>query len=227
MRLLRTDAEPAAGPAPAASASASASAAPGGGPTLLLQLCLVAAPPASSPLRVLVGTWNVGNAPPPPPASLAAGWLRNPGDGADLVAVCAQECAYPPRAPHGGGGGCDADWVAAAAAALGPRYGLARHAVLGQMRLSVFARWDCLAGVVCARAAAKATGLGHVHSNKGGVAAVVHVWDTSARSGNELGGGLGSGGWRGRSEGAWCHPAWQGGTKPPCLFLVLPSFSGR
>ena len=44
----------------------------------------------------LAATWNVGNALPPPPAELAAQWLRGTAAGAEhhLVAVAAQECGY-------------------------------------------------------------------------------------------------------------------------------------
>lgn len=53
---------------------------------------------ARRPLYVWIGTWNVGNN--PPPASLAT-WLSSTGR-ADIVAVGLQECAYLTalRAPH-------------------------------------------------------------------------------------------------------------------------------
>ncbi len=143
------------------------------GTEVTLQATLVAEPEAGTPLRVLVGTWNVGNE--APDADLTP-WLRNAGDAHELVAVGAQECTYTPRAPHAS---CDADWVAALTAALGAGYRLVSADVLGQMRLALFARLDTMAGVQCVESAGEATGLGHVHSNKGGVAAVVHVWDTS------------------------------------------------
>lgn len=138
-----------------------------------LHLILVAAPAAAAPLRCLTATWNVGNA--APPASLAD-WLRNDGDAAELIAVGTQECAYPPRAPHAT---CDADWLACVGAAVGPAYRVVRHDTLGQMRLTVFARWDAMAGIGSHQATHEATGLGHMHSNKGGVVSVVTLWDTS------------------------------------------------
>ncbi|KAG2498410.1 hypothetical protein HYH03_003669 [Edaphochlamys debaryana] len=64
------------------------------------------------PLRVLAGTWNVGNAEPPPDLS---SWLQ--GVDAlqhDLVAIGVQECLYK----VGGGGGEDAAALAAEAEAL-------------------------------------------------------------------------------------------------------------
>lgn len=146
-----------------------------GDATITMQLLLVAAPDAAAPLRVLVGTWNVGNE---PPAADLSPWLRNQAAGADpdLVALGAQECTYTARAPHGS---CDDDWVACCTAALGSGYVRVRNDALGQMRLVLFARADVRPGVIEHEAAAEATGLGHVHSNKGGVASVVSVWDTS------------------------------------------------
>ena len=141
--------------------------------TIRLRTILVAEPDASLPLRVLVGTWNAGNA---PPAEDLSTWLRNDGDEHELVVVGSQECTYSPRAPHAS---CDADWHASLAATLGPHYTCVRGDSFGQMKLAVYARYDTLAGITAHESGTEATGLGHVHSNKGGMAAVLHVWDTS------------------------------------------------
>jgi hypothetical protein len=143
------------------------------GATLTLRLILVAEPEADAPLKVLVGTWNAGNA---APDENLLPWLRNEGDAHELVAVGAQECTYTQRAPHAS---CDADWNAAIGAPLGPGYTRVVSESLGQMRLSVYARFDTLAGIQSFDAGAEATGLGHVHTNKGGVGVVVTAWDTS------------------------------------------------
>ena len=146
-----------------------------GGAAVTLQLLLVAAPDAAAPLRVLVGTWNVGNE---PPCADLSPWLRaaQAGPDPDLVALGAQECTYGARSPHAS---CDDDWVASLAAALGPAYVRVRNDSLGQMRLALFARADVRPAVTEHEASAEATGLGHVHSNKGGVASMLSVWDTS------------------------------------------------
>jgi hypothetical protein len=143
------------------------------GGSVTLQAVLVAAPAASAPLRCLVGSWNVGNA---SPQEELGSWLRNPGDTAELVVVGAQECTYKERSPHAS---CEADWQAALQACLGPAYSCVRTDSMGQMRLSIFARFDIRAGVHGDDSHFEATGLAHMHSNKGGVATALQVWDTS------------------------------------------------
>ena len=142
------------------------------GASVRLRLVLVAAP--STPLRVLACTWNVGNA---PPAEDLRSWLATSGSSPpDLVVVGAQECTYKEREGHLN---CEADWEASLAATLGGDYSLVRGSSLGQMRLTVFARFDTRAGLHGLATGVEATGLGHVGSNKGGVCTVVHSWDTS------------------------------------------------
>ena len=166
---------------------------------VLVRAVLVAAPEAGSPLRVLAATWNVGNA---PPCDDLRPWLRNDKDAAELVFIGSQECTYAARPPAVSGrlgsssggaltaaavnamssriqsGSCEADWVEALQAALGPAYSLVRSDCLGQMKLCVFARFDCRAGITSSDVGTEATGLGHMHSNKGGVASCLEVWDT-------------------------------------------------
>ena len=183
-------------PAPIAcplDAKTSGAASPG---EILVRTVLVAAPEASTPLRVLAATWNVGNS---PPCDNLRPWLRNANDAAELVFIGSQECAYAARPPAVSGrgsssasivaavnamssriqrGSCEADWVEALQGALGPAYSLVRSDSLGQMKLCVFARFDCRAGITSSDVGTEATGLGHMHSNKGGVASCLEVWDT-------------------------------------------------
>jgi hypothetical protein len=170
-------------------AKSSGAASPG---EILVRTVLVAAPEVSSPLRVLVATWNVGNA---PPCDDLRPWLRNDNDAAELVFIGSQECTYTVRPRLGSSsksmvaavtamssriqsGSCEADWVEALQGALGPAYSLVRSDILGQMKLCVFARFDCRAGITSSDVGTEATGLGHMHSNKGGVASCLEVWDT-------------------------------------------------
>jgi len=158
-----------------------------------LRIILVAAPEQSSPLRVLAASWNVGNA---TPCDDLGPWLRNSDDSAELVFVGAQECHYTPHATkdkalrrhttRGNWDGnstlrfspCEDDWVNRLGDALGDSYSLVRSDCMGQMRLALFARFDCRAGITSSECGREATGLGHVHTNKGGVATSLELWDT-------------------------------------------------
>src|SRR3989338_10264571 len=72
-----------------------------------------------TPVSVRVGSWNVGDAPPPSAQDLGA-WLDVAGERRpDVVAGGAQECYYRPRAPHAS---CEADWLATLSKALGSGY---------------------------------------------------------------------------------------------------------
>eukprot|EP00898_Chlorokybus_atmophyticus_P001207 jgi/Chlat1/2087/Chrsp17S02691 len=122
-------------------------------------------------VKVFIGTWNVGNA--PPPADLSS-WI--PQDESNhIVVVGAQECQYSARSPYSS---CDEDWQQHFKQHLGPRYRLLTSQSLGQMRLLAFVRDDAegrICGLTCGT---EATGVGHVYSNKGGVAVAFKVGDT-------------------------------------------------
>lgn len=65
-------------------------------PQITAQIILVEAPTKAVPIKCLVGTWNVGNEPPPAPADLQP-WLKTNGGQHELVAIGAQECTYKER----------------------------------------------------------------------------------------------------------------------------------
>lgn len=63
-------------------------------PQVTAQIILVEAPSKDVPIKCLVGTWNVGNEPPP---SEVKAWLKTSEGSHELVAIGAQECTYKER----------------------------------------------------------------------------------------------------------------------------------
>jgi len=122
-------------------------------------------------LDVFVGTWNVGNA--PPPADLSP-WI--PKNKYTVYVIGAQECKYKFREQYQS---CEEDWEATLYTHLGPEYALLKSKSLGQMRLVVFARKKESSKFMNFETATEATGIGHVMSNKGGVAISFSYNDTS------------------------------------------------
>ncbi|MCO5552113.1 hypothetical protein L7F22_005623 [Adiantum nelumboides] len=123
-------------------------------------------------LHLFVGTWNVGNA---QPGNNLSDWFSATSS-YDLVAVGAQECDYPPRAPHTD---CAKDWIATLRSALGSGYKLVHGLSRGQMRLVVFVHVDSQKAISEVLDGSEATGVGHVISNKGGICVSLKFWDTS------------------------------------------------
>jgi endonuclease/exonuclease/phosphatase family metal-dependent hydrolase len=127
--------------------------------------------PDAQELKVLVGTWNVGNR---PPGDDLSEWL--PKQGFDLVAVGAQECQYKERKPHGS---CEADWENVLTTHVGQDYVVVEKKVLLQMRLYVFASKRCARLITQVDQSREATGVASVVGNKGGVVVSLNVRDTS------------------------------------------------
>ncbi|KJE90564.1 hypothetical protein CAOG_01864 [Capsaspora owczarzaki ATCC 30864] len=153
--------------------------------------------PVKQSISVLVGSWNVGNTPPP---SSMASWLR-PTDNHDVIAVGVQECQYDPRPEYES---CEDDWFGSVAKTLGDRYtsvanisitpmtvdtykseqsfldavrdGKARS---GEIRLSVHVRKEHLPLISNVEKSLRTTGrLGGLSGNKGGLCASFKFGET-------------------------------------------------
>eukprot|EP00250_Pteridium_aquilinum_P010359 c19330_g1_i1 orf=434-2425(+) len=138
---------------------------------VLMQISAGIAKPEQE-LRVFVGTWNVGNARPADNLSL---WLPTTSLH-DIIAIGAQECDYPARAPHTD---CSKDWMATLRTFLGPDYKVVHGISRGQMRLAVFVRVDEEKAISDVFSGSEATGVGNVIANKGGVCIALKFWDTA------------------------------------------------
>lgn len=126
--------------------------------------------PDAEKLQLFVGTWNVGNR--PPPDDLAA---FIPKDKFDLYAIGAQECEYKPRKGYSN---CREDWEGTVGKFLGDKYSLVGSHSLMQMRLVVFASNETIPKITHVETHTEATGVGSVVGNKGGVVVSVHVHAT-------------------------------------------------
>mmetsp|Transcript_20456 Transcript_20456/g.66434 ORF Transcript_20456/g.66434 Transcript_20456/m.66434 type:complete len:591 (+) Transcript_20456:73-1845(+) len=141
---------------------------------LKVQFSFAPPAPADSSLKMLCGTWNVGNK---APHEDLTSWLQTDGGEQQLIVVGSQECDYDARKPHSS---CDDDFIASLASSIGEeKYTKVFNASLGQMRLAVFARLDVAAAVSGCESSTEATGVARVGTNKGGVAIGMNLWDTS------------------------------------------------
>mmetsp|Transcript_19624 Transcript_19624/g.29285 ORF Transcript_19624/g.29285 Transcript_19624/m.29285 type:complete len:524 (+) Transcript_19624:295-1866(+) len=122
-------------------------------------------------LDVFVGTWNVGNA--PPPEDLSA-WL--PKNKHSLYVVGAQECKYKHRE---GFASCEEDWLSSLKKHFGSKYVMLKAKSLGEMRIALFCKDTEAKKFGMFETATEATGIGHVIANKGGVAIACCYNDTS------------------------------------------------
>ena len=121
-----------------------------------------------------MGTWNVGNAPPDEDLS---SWLDpEEMDGADIIAIGAQECEFKTSSPDTS---CQDEWIHALSLAIGDSHVLVRADSLGQMRLAIWAKMATVAGISAHSSDGVATGIGNVMANKGGVATAIWIWNTS------------------------------------------------
>jgi phosphatidylinositol-bisphosphatase len=146
-------------------------------------------------LKVLVCSWNVGNAPPP---ATFAPWIPPGGGGSDIIAVGLQECAYtPPTKEDGGrrgswkegilgsvfsgvtGEGGTFHFLKQVQEYLGDAYVPVSAANLMQIRLLVMIRRELVPHLRAVEKSAEATGQGHVLGNKGGVVVKLEVHGTS------------------------------------------------
>eukprot|EP00466_Bigelowiella_natans_P002896 jgi/Bigna1/130552/aug1.11_g5260 len=122
-------------------------------------------------LDVFIGTWNVGNAPPPPDLSP---WIPK-DEKYSLYVIGTQECKYKFREPYDS---CADDWKGTLVTHFGPSYCVLKQRSLGQMRIIVFCKRADQTKFMNFETATEATGIGHVMSNKGGVAISLTYMDT-------------------------------------------------
>lgn len=122
-------------------------------------------------VNIFVGTWNMGNA--PPPANLGD-WI--PPGMYDIYAIGVQECNYTPRSGYGS---CEEDWVATLQNHLGEGYVKISNESLLSIRLTVFCKKEHIQKIHTVQKSTEATGFGHVIGNKGGVAMCCEFYETS------------------------------------------------
>ena len=139
------------------------------------------------PIKLLVLTWNVGNA--APDFAELAQWLPVLGGDFDLVAVGTQENDGYDKGPkkksifsHS----AVKSWEQAIQQRLGADWAMAAHRTLWEMRLSVYARRATLSPlsksplrIAKVQTVASATGAAHLLGNKGGIVAKMTVGSTS------------------------------------------------
>ena len=139
------------------------------------------------PIKLLVLTWNVGNA--APDFAELAQWLPVLGGDFDLVAVGTQENDGYDKGPkkksifsHS----LVRSWEQAIQQRLGADWAMAAHRTLWEMRLSVYARRATLSPlsksplrIAKVQTVASATGAAHLLGNKGGIVAKMTVGSTS------------------------------------------------
>jgi len=131
---------------------------------------LDALPRQAKPIQLFIGTWNVGNR--PPPADLSP-WL--PREGFDLYAIGAQECEYKHRKEFAT---VRADWQHALMEHFGPDFKLVGTHYLWEMRLLLIARTTLVPFISDVHTHTEATGVASVLGNKGGVVVALNVRDT-------------------------------------------------
>ena len=131
----------------------------------------VARPISSTPLKVFMGSWNMGDA--PPPDSLEA--FIDPAENYDLVCVCAQEAEYKAR---NGAQSCEEDWFRCVERCLGSKYVRVAGYSLWSIRVVVLVRKDHRDTVSNIKFTREATGIAGVAGNKGGVAIACQIRET-------------------------------------------------
>jgi len=112
-------------------------------------------------LKVFIGTWNVGNAPPPEDFST---WI--PLGKYDVYVVGCQECKYDARK---GFKSCKDDWDGTLTKHMGDKYVLVHFVTMWQIRLSVYIRKELRKYISGITYSSEATGIGSMLGNKGGV----------------------------------------------------------
>jgi len=122
-------------------------------------------------VHIFVGSWNMGNAPPPPNLG---DWI--PAPLYDIYAIGVQECNYTPRYGYSS---CEEDWVATVQDHLGDGYVKISSESLLSIRLSVFCKKEHMSKIHAIQKSTEATGFGHVIGNKGGVGVSFEFYETS------------------------------------------------
>jgi hypothetical protein len=152
---------------------------------------------ADQELKLLICSWNVGNARPP---ALLDDWIPACGGTFDIIAVGVQECTYSTKAKvrrasdseqqdqqeyENRRNELDDDnldrqyFVRQVQTQVGPSFCTVASTHLWQMRLIVCVRKTLHDAVSAVEVTKEATGLGHVAGNKGGLLIKLSVYDTS------------------------------------------------
>ena len=130
---------------------------------------------AKHPFSVFVGTWNMGDAPPPEPDSTALfdRWLpRNQ----DIYAINVQECSYDTGSKSVT---CEQHWHGRIEAYLGNGYKTVATSSLWGIFLIVLVRDSPTLKLDNVASGKEATGIGHVGGNKGGLVVAFRLNATS------------------------------------------------
>lgn len=101
---------------------------------------------------MFVGTWNVGNA--PPPQDLSA-WI--PVGPHDVYVIGVQECKYSPRYDFNT---CRDDWIGTLMRHFGGDYTLLKYHSLWEIRLAIFVSNTVVTRVSGLTHSTEATGIG-------------------------------------------------------------------
>jgi hypothetical protein len=122
--------------------------------------------------RVLVTTWNMGDA--KPPSKPFDDWFfEDPGVPTDIIAVGVQEGSYESQRKGGKKLTCDKHWHEKIGKYLNEqttsKYKMVAREVMLTMSIVVFVREDRNLKVENVKTSQEATGIGHVVGNKGGV----------------------------------------------------------
>eukprot|EP01103_Thecamoeba_quadrilineata_P011909 TRINITY_DN2956_c0_g1_i1.p1 TRINITY_DN2956_c0_g1~~TRINITY_DN2956_c0_g1_i1.p1 ORF type:complete len:952 (-),score=192.20 TRINITY_DN2956_c0_g1_i1:966-3821(-) len=119
-------------------------------------------------LHIFIGSWNVGERPPPERNTNQNGlsaWLPK-NEFYDIIAIGLQECEYVPRK---GNATPEIDFFNTLQEELGPKYIKIAGVSLVAIRLIVFVRRDHCYKISQLKKSTEATGIAHVMGNKGGV----------------------------------------------------------
>eukprot|EP01088_Endostelium_zonatum_P018765 TRINITY_DN6148_c0_g1_i1.p1 TRINITY_DN6148_c0_g1~~TRINITY_DN6148_c0_g1_i1.p1 ORF type:complete len:828 (+),score=147.92 TRINITY_DN6148_c0_g1_i1:85-2568(+) len=130
-------------------------------------------PPPPPNLSIFTATWNLGSAPPPADLSTLFNTEKNQYD---LIAVAVQECEYNARGEYTS---CEMDWFGTVNDHLGDAYFKVEGISLLQMRLGVWAHKRLGGRIKNVKSATKATGIGNVYGNKGGVGISLECCETT------------------------------------------------
>ncbi|GAM21486.1 hypothetical protein SAMD00019534_046610 [Acytostelium subglobosum LB1] len=134
-------------------------------------------------VSLFVGTWNVGDAPPPTPTSTSAGvdgglskWIPNNGQ-YDIYAIGVQECEY--EVTSSTPVECETHWFTTLANHIGTGYIRLESISLVKMRLIIFVKKEHYNKICHVEKETVATGIGGIYGNKGATAISFQFFETS------------------------------------------------
>jgi hypothetical protein len=153
---------PSGGTAPSVptSVAAAAHAAAAGGSSVTVETKSPIDDAITQKIKVFIGTWNVGNKPPPDDLTP---WIP---DGYDIYCIGTQECKYNPR---GDFASCAGDWGGSLIRHFGRGFTSIKYNSLWEIRMAVFARNEHMRYISNVQSHTEACGVGNVLGNKGGV----------------------------------------------------------